>query len=495
MTWLLARRGLAEYARRPLNLVLLAVVPVGFVTLSAGALNDFADILGGTGTLGTIEAASAGWAAAILAAIAGFFHVSGSRDADRRLVIAGARTLDVVVARLGSALVLGAVAATGALVALAVRTGIDDAPRAIAATVLFGLIYLAIGLIVGALVRSEMNGSLLIIVIWMFDVFFGPAMGGTEPVLRVFPLHFPTQVVIDVASRHAGPLGDLGISLLWAGGALAAALIALVATTRLAPTPSMRRWASLDRMVAGLRYAFREYRRNAVLWVLLIGIPIVFITMSFVVTPDQPTPVELVEGDRRGITILSMIDVHGSIMASITAAFLAGLAGLFVVSDSAQGDRRLTLAGFRPFEVLAGRLGVIGFAALLTTGVALGVTAIDFAPRDWPTFAAGTILVALTYAMIGVLIGPVVGRLGGLYIILVLPFIDLGVAQNPMFDAAPPGWASLMPAHGAVRVMLDGAFTSGFDEIGALGLALAWLAAITVAAVAVFHRLAAPQRG
>lgn len=52
-----------------------------------------------------------------------------------------------------------------------------------------------------------------------------------------------------------------------------------------------------------------------------------------------------------------------------------------------------------------------------------------------------------------------------------------------------------MPAHGAVRVMLDGAFTPGFDEIGALGLALAWLAAITLAAVAVFHRLAAPQRG
>ncbi len=145
MTWLLARRGLTEYTRRPLNLMLLAVVPVVFVSLSAGALNDFADILGGTGTLGEIEAASAGWAVAILAAIAGFFLVSSSRAADRRLVIAGARTLHVVVARLTSALALAAVAATGALVALAVRTGIDDAPRAIAATVLFGLVYLAIG--------------------------------------------------------------------------------------------------------------------------------------------------------------------------------------------------------------------------------------------------------------------------------------------------------------------------------------------------------------
>ena len=36
LTW----RYLAEYARRPLNLVLLAVVPVVFVTLSAGASTD-----------------------------------------------------------------------------------------------------------------------------------------------------------------------------------------------------------------------------------------------------------------------------------------------------------------------------------------------------------------------------------------------------------------------------------------------------------------------
>ena len=495
MTVLLARRALSEYVRRPLNLALLAVVPVVFVILSAGALHDFARILGGTGALGTVEAASAGWAAAILAATAGFFHVSGSRAADRRLVIAGARTLDVVVARIVSALALAAVAATGALVALFVRTGIDDAPRAIAATALFGLIYLSIGLVVGALVRSEMNGSLLIIFIWMFDVFFGPAMGGSDPILRIFPLHFPTEVVIDVASGHAGPLGDLGISLLWAVGALSAALIALVMTTRLAPAPRTRELGSLDRAAAGLRSAFREYRRNAVLWVLLIGVPIVFITMSFVVTPDQPTPVELLEGGRRAITILSMINVHGSIMASITAAFLAGLTGLFVVSDSAEGDRRLTLAGFRPREVLAGRLGVIVFASLLTTGVALGVTALDFTPNNWLVFAGGTAIVALTYAMIGVLVGSLAGRLGGLYIILVLPFLDLGVAQNPMFDAAPPGWASLMPAHGAIRVMLDGAFTNTFDEIGALGLAFAWLTAITLVAVAVFHHLAAPQRG
>ena len=46
MTRALTIRWLVEYARRPLNLALLVLVPVVFVSLSAGALSDFADILG-----------------------------------------------------------------------------------------------------------------------------------------------------------------------------------------------------------------------------------------------------------------------------------------------------------------------------------------------------------------------------------------------------------------------------------------------------------------
>ena len=490
LTW----RYLVEYARRPLNLVLLAVVPVVFVTLSAGAIADFAEVLGGFTDVGTIEAATAGWAASLLAGIAGFFHVTGSRDADRRLAAAGAGTVRVVVARLTSALGLAVVAGAGALVALALRTGIADTPRVIGATVLMALVYLGIGATVGALVRSEINGSLIVVFAWMFDMFFGPAMSGTAGITRVFPLHFPTLVVTDVASGHAGPLGDLGISALWATGALAVGALALVATTRPAPRTAPRLHGRAHRIAVALRYGFRDYRRNLVLWVLLVGLPTAFITLSIAVTPGDPTPVELVEHGRRGLQILSMSDLHGAIMVPITVGFLAGVAGLFVALGSAEGDRRLVLAGYRPLEVLAARLGVILFAAVLTTGVALAVTGASFTPQSWVTFAFANVLAAVTYGMIGVLAGPRLGLLGGLYVMLALPFIDIGIAQNAMFDAAPPAWAAFMPAHGAIRVMLDGGFTPGFDEYGALALALLWLVGVTAVAAAQFHRLASPQR-
>lgn len=488
-------RYLIEYARRPLNLVLLAVVPVVFVTLSAGAIADFADVLGGLTDLGTVEAATAGWAASLLAGIAGFFHVVTSREPDRRLAAAGAGTVRVVLARLTSALGLALVAGLGALAALALRTGIADTPKVVGVTFLMALIYLGIGATVGAFVRSELNGSLIVVFAWMFDVFFGPAMGRAGGIIRVFPLHFPTLVVTDVASGHAGPLGDVGLSVLWAAAALAAGTLALVTTTRPAPLTAPRLHGRARRIGVALRYGFRDYRRNLVLWVLLVGLPIVFITLSIAVTPDDPAPVELVEGRRRGLQILSMTDLHGAIMVPITVGFLAGLAGLFVALGSADGDRRLVLAGYRPLEVLAARLGVIVFAALLTTGVALAVTGASFTPQSWLTFATANILTAVTYGMIGVLAGPRLGLLGGLYVMLALPFIDIGIAQNAMFDAAPPSWAAFMPGHGAIRVMLDGAFTPSLDEYGALALALAWLAAVTALAAAQFHRFAAPKAG
>lgn len=495
MTGVLTWRYLTEYARRPLNLVLLVVVPVVFVAMSAGALADFARILGGEAGLGQLEAATAGWAAAFLAGVAGFFHVTGSRGADRRLAAAGSGTGRVVTARVTSSLLLATMAAAGALIALAVRTDVTDMGRAIASTAMFAIIYLGIGIAVGSWVRSEVNGSLVIIFVWMFDVFLGPAMGQTDTlVTRFFPSHFPTLVMLDAATTHAGALGDLGASVAWTLGAVAIAVASLFISTRpVRNSHGTRAIGGLARTLTGLRYAWKEYRRNVALWVLLVGLPLFFITLSIAVTPDDPAPVELVENGQTAISILSMTDVHGAVMVAITVAFLAGLAGLFVLLGSAEGDRRLVLAGFKPREVLASRLGVITLAAALVSAVSLAVTAFSFEPAVWLTFAGATLVVAVTYALIGVVVGPVVGRLGGLYLMFLLPFLDVGLAQNVMFDAAPPRWATWMPAHGAVRVLIDGAFTPAFDEFGGLTLALTWLIGLTAAATVIFHRTSAPR--
>jgi hypothetical protein len=204
------------------------------------------------------------------------------------------------------------------------------------------------------------------------------------------------------------------------------------------------------------------------------------------------TPVELAEQGRRSLSLQSMADVHGAVMVPITIGFLASLAGLFVVLDAAQADRRLALAGYRPGEILIVRMATIAAATLIATVVGLAVTAVSFDAVNWWMFALANLIVGLTYATIGVLVGPIFGRLGGLYLLLALPFIDIGLAQNAMFDAAPPAWGRYLPAHGAMRVLIDAAFTTGFDEATALALALVWLVALGGMTALVFRKVVTP---
>ncbi len=496
-TILLTRRFLGEYSRRPINLVLLAVVPLIFVLLTAGFIGDFAELLGGVTDASLLAAPTAGWAAAFIAGVSGFFHVLGSREADRRLAAAGLGTTPIVTGRLLSGLALTLVAAGAAIAALAIRTGISDPLMVVAGTVMFAVIYFAIGVIIGALTKSEINGSLIVIYIWMLDVFLGPAMGGGDVwISRLFPTHFVTLVMLDTASGHAGAPGDLGWALVWTIGALAVAAAVFGATTSnfRARRSNRSRWAGWRRLLAGLKYGLRDYRRNIAMWVLLVLLPVFFITLSFYITPDQPAPVELVEGGVASIQILSMGTLHGAIMVPITIGFLAGLAGLFVVQGSLEADARLAIAGFKAREILASRLGVIALASLLTTAVALAVTAIDFSAANWLWFGIGNVLVALTYGMIGVLVGVLFGRLGGLYIMFLVPFIDIGIAQNIMFSAAPPSWGLVLPGRGSVKVLVDAAFTPTFDQLGALVLAVVWLVGLVAVGAAVFRRIAEPKR-
>ncbi len=539
MTLLVLRRALAEYARRPLNVVLLVAVPVVIVVALSSELAAFSELLSTTAKPLYLEVATAGWAAAAVAGLAGFFQAVGSRDADRRLAAASARgATPVVIGRLLAAACLAGAAGAAALAALATKGGIADPARAIPAVVLVAVLYVAIGVVVGTLVRSEMNGALVVSVIWMLDVFVGSGLGGSSSlVTRVFPLHFPTMILTDQAAHHGGPIGDVGWSAIWAAGLAALAVARLASTTRSArrakpadlrsprstplrpeatatstpatekgssPGPAPTAWPSdrhveppatvrspgipAVRWVAGLRADAREYRRNRVLWVLLVAVPVLFVALAAEQTPTTRVPVRLVEGARQLTAMLSMRQIHAGEMASISSALLAGIAGLFVVTGSAAGDRRLVLAGFRPRQVLAGHLGVIAAAAAITSAVSLAVSAAFFAPSQWLVYAGADLLVALIYAMIGVLLGPLVGRLGGLYLLLLLAIVDPGYGQTVMFHPLPPTWGAFLPARGAGTLLLDGSFASTFEQYGYLLLGVAWLVALTGAALFVFRR-------
>jgi hypothetical protein len=494
-TAVLTRRFLDDYARNPANLLLLVVVPVVFVVVAADSLAETAKLLGGAGGGPPIETVTAGWTAAFLSAIAMYFQISSARETDRRLVQSGLPGRRLVAARLAAGAVLAALAALAALVALAVSTGIDRPGRVIAGTVMFAVIYLALGAIVGATVPNPVNGTVLLMFVWILDVFFGPTLSSSDvTVTRALPTHFVSLWTVDLSARHGGP-DELAWSLVWTVAAVAAAFVVVARTStfgRRRATPG-----SLDagswrlQLRAGVRMGLRDWRRTPVLWVLLVVVPAVFIWLSDVITPNGQTVLTLWENGTRFTQVVDPAHIHGATMAPMAVASLAALAGIFIVLDAKSADERLALAGQRRWVVMATRLGMVLLAALAATAASMAVVAAVFQPPQWGTYAAGNVLAATTYALIGVLLGPVFGKVSGVFMAFLLPFLDLGIAQSPMLQGQPAEWARYLPGYGSVRVLIDGALTSGFDEVGSLALALGWIVGLTAAATLLFRSVAA----
>src|SRR5215813_10328595 len=231
---LLVRRFLADYARNPVNLLMLVLAPVAFVAAAAGSLAELARLLSGTAAPGAaVQTVTAGWAAGFIAAVAAYFQIRAARAADRRLVMAGLPARWLAAARAITGLALALTAAAAAVATLAVRTGIDHSSRVLAGTLMFAVIYLAMGALIGGLVASAVNGTVLIFFVWIIDVMFGPVFGSSNRAVgRVFPTHFLTMWMTDLPSHHAGRVGDLGWALVWTAGATAIAYAVLTSATR-----------------------------------------------------------------------------------------------------------------------------------------------------------------------------------------------------------------------------------------------------------------------
>jgi hypothetical protein len=243
----------------------------------------------------------------------------------------------------------------------------------------------------------------------------------------------------------------------------------------------------MNRMLTATRLGFLEQVRRPLLVVLLVGLPFFFITRAIASTEKLPRQVQLPGGG--GWVLTNMRDIHGASMAAITVAFLCGLVGVFVMQSAGGADRRLVVAGFRPWQALVPRLLVLAAATALVLTVSLAVTALSFTPELWLPVIAGTLAVGLVYGLLGALAGAFVSRLGAMYLMLFGAMLDIGIAQDPMFGSgAPPGWAVPLPGYGPGRMIIDGAFSAQFHAWSAVAIAAVWVVLLTAAVIALLAR-------
>lgn len=223
-----------EHLRAPLTLALLVAIPAFFVLVFASVLGDFAKALGGTLMAQSATAISAGWAAAFLSGTLAFFQVSSSRGADRRLAAAGLGPWRVAVARIAAALSIGVVVSAVAFVTLWLRSGIGHPAHAAVAIFSFAVIYIGLGALIGAFVTGELEGSLLVLMLFSLDAFASPEMtsGGA---FAWTPTRKAAELLIAAGGGQGSPRADwLGMTIV-ALGALVVALTAFWAAARTRP--------------------------------------------------------------------------------------------------------------------------------------------------------------------------------------------------------------------------------------------------------------------
>lgn len=275
----------------------------------------------------------------------------------------------------------------------------------------------------------------------------------------------------------------MGISVAWVAASLGGSALLIARTSAVGRGNRRSRHAAgsrSDQYRRSLGLGMRELVRNPAMWALLAVVPAVFIVLSDVITPHGHTGIAVRENGRLVVRMFDPAEIHAGTMAPIAVASLAMLVGLFTILATGETDRRLCLAGLRPGVLLAVRLTTIGAAVLGAAAVSLAVTAAVFSPADWAVYALGNVLVAGTYALLGVLVGPLFGRVSGVFIAFLLPFLDVGISQSPMLSAQPDPWARWLPAYGGTRLVLDGALTPSFDELAPLLYAGIWLLALAV---------------
>lgn len=175
-----------------------------------------------------------------LSLIVGFAVFDAIRKAlafDKRLVFAGYRQLSLIGAKtLSIAIIAVGVALYAGFVLLGFwRPGIAGWVAILAGYAVIALTYGAFGLLLGVLVKGDLEGFFLIIMGGLMDTFLQNPLGNplaNKPILEWFPSFGPMQFAVGGSFARTALWGHLALGLAWAAGFAVCGLIVFRIKTR-----------------------------------------------------------------------------------------------------------------------------------------------------------------------------------------------------------------------------------------------------------------------
>jgi ABC-2 type transport system permease protein len=238
---------------------------------------------------------------------------------------------------------------------------------------------------------------------------------------------------------------------------------------------------SVLRIYQSASMGVREYVRTPLLLALVLVLPAYFVGVFSYITPTSTMPIE-VAGTSMSTELNTLI---ATLMTPLATALVGGLVGLFLIQAAQSADGRLVICGYRPFELVLSRLGILIVSGAIVTGISVGVLLLSFTPEQPQTFAAMVLAAAVTYGMFGVLAGTVLDTLPGVYVMLFLPIVDIVLFQNPVATDSPE-WIKVLPGHYVTAGAMQAAFTDSVDVEVLVGSGVYLVGLVVVGSIVFF---------
>jgi len=234
------RAGALELRRTPLLLALLVVAPAYVIYLFTVVAPDGPAVVqvGGETVRTTLPTAFPAFTtpmtAALLSGIAGLFLMGTAADADARLVVAGYRGRDVVLARLGLLVAIAGVATAVSVGVMLTAFSPESLGWFVAGVGLTALLYGTVGVLAGV-VLDRLAGVYLVLFGSMIDlfVFQNPLATDTPAAATLLPGHYPLALAMDAGFTGSVDATDLALALAYLAGLTALATLAFVLNGRL----------------------------------------------------------------------------------------------------------------------------------------------------------------------------------------------------------------------------------------------------------------------
>jgi hypothetical protein len=182
-------------------------------------------------------------------------------------------------------------------------------------------------------------------------------------------------------------------------------------------------------------------------------------------------------------------DARAPITGGIGMAFAVSGASLFSIVSTHAVDQRLVLAGYRPLELLLGRIGFLGPLALSIAAAFVALmSALSHPARIW-VVAAGLAAVALQSVPFGLAVGAAVPRdLEGTLIIIGVVGVQLASGSRTIAS-------KVLPFHGPQALIETGVVGEGALVRPVLLTAAYGLALLVVARLAIAQRVFVRRHG